>query len=174
MIQFKSQLQNIKDLEERNKLFESLSDEDKRKEIAWDSLMLIMQKIVTGSEGIYWGPELYKIKANNSKQFQQILQQPPTCEVCARGSMMLSQIRLGNNISSNDAVRRCGNSDNIKGFNLDNFVKMECEFERGHSNHPYDVNTTEKLANICCNVIENGNFNTEDQTDYLTKYNIEI
>ena len=37
---------------------------------------------------------------------------------------------------------------------------------------PYPKRTWEKLANICCNVISNGNFNKEDKTDYLTEWNL--
>jgi hypothetical protein len=81
--------------------------------------------------------------------------------------MMLSQIRLGNHISSNNDHRSRGNSEIIKGFDMVAFKNMELEYEHSYFNHPYESNTNEKLANICCNIIVNDNFNKKDDTDYL-------
>lgn len=44
---------------------------------------------------------------------------------------------------------------------------MENEYESSYYDHPYKSHTEEKLANICYNVLVNGNFNTDDDTDYL-------
>jgi len=81
--------------------------------------------------------------------------------------MMLSQIRLGNSIASNDLKREKGSLGNIKGFSLKDFFLMEREYEHSSFKHPYFANTQEKLANICCNILANGNFDIHDDTDYL-------
>jgi hypothetical protein len=83
--------------------------------------------------------------------------------------MMLSQIRLGNTISHRDEHRIEGSEDILKGFDMSSFEDMENEYEYDDYSHPYERRTTEKLQNICLNVIVNGDFNTEDYTDYLAK-----
>lgn len=171
-ITFKSVLQPIKNIEERNQYFEELSDEGKRLEIAWDCLQLILANKIKASEGCYyWNHYLSKIrgKIDTSKEFQieliKIL--PKDCKVCVRGGMMLSQIRLGNKISPKSDNVMEGSIDNIRGFTFNDFIIMEKEYEFSKYNHPYISSTSEKLANICCNILVNGNFNTEDKTDYL-------
>ena len=171
-IPFKSRLQCIVDIQERNNIFDSLSDEDKRKEIAYDLLYLILSGIVSGSCRKYWSDNLISIESSN-------LQIPfttnlPRCEVCARGGMMLAQIRLGNHINSEGDCRYDGGIDNLKGFSMESFIDMESEYEYDSYCTPYKHNTTRKLANITCNVIHNGDFNTDDKTDYLTKWDINI
>ncbi len=169
-IVFKSLIQDIKDIEKRNKVFNSLSAEGKRLEIAWDCLQLLLKEKVVGYTGGYWSNEIFNATENckNSKEFQKTLvKNLPNCEVCARGGMMLSQIRLGNKVSPNDNSCYHGNYHNIRGFNMKVFEQMENEYERCSYEHPYKWNTTEKLANICCNILVNGNFNVKDKTDYL-------
>lgn len=170
----KSVLQNIKDIEERNKVFHSLSDEDKRKEIAYDLYLLVKNEKVDGSEGMYWSNDLLNIKAKNKEEFQLKLNDSlPECSVCARGGMMLSRIRLGNTFSCNDPGRSGGNSTfhdaNLVSFSLYSFRKMELEYECSEFSHPYEENSREKLMNICLNVINNGDFNELDTTNYLTE-----
>ena len=173
---FRSQLESIKDLEERNLVFDALSDEDKRREIAFDSLQLTLIGKIGGSYRCYWSNSLQNIRTNNSKKFQEkLVNELPKCEVCARGAMMLSQIRLGNTVSSKAEYRSEGSKRLIKGFTLDSFEKMETEYEDyGYKcfwgSHPYKSNTTEKLQNICLNVIANGDFDIYDATDYLVDY----
>jgi hypothetical protein len=168
-ITFKSVLQPIQNIEERNEYFNWLNDEGKRLEIAWDCLQLIVNNIVNGSYCQYWSNSLNTIKTKDSKEFQEILNNElPKCYVCGRGGLMLSQIRLGNSICSDSFYRSDGNFDNIKGFDLSTFKLIEKEYEDIEFNHPYDKHTTEKLANIMCNILVNGNFNTQDKTNYLT------
>ncbi len=167
---FVSKLEAIKNIEERNTAFESLSDEDKRKEIAYDCFILTLSGKIQGSAGCYWSPKLEKIKARTAKAFQEkLVNDLPECKVCARGGMMLSQIRLGNSISHRDDERVEGSEEILKGFDIISFLDMENEYEREYYNHPYESRTTEKLQNICLNVIVNGDFNTKDNTDYLAK-----
>ena len=172
---FRSQLESIKDLEQRNKVFDVLSDEKKRREIAFDCLQLTLALKVTGSDyrnsAPYWGNELNSINTKTPREFQEILvNELPECEVCVRGGLMLSQIRLGNNISTDDDFRNDGNERNIRGFSLEKFITMEEEYEQEVYGHPYKMKTTEKLQNICLNVIANGDFDQEDKTDYLVEY----
>lgn len=185
MIPYTSILIGINDIETRNKAFNALDKETQRKEIALDSLQLVLTSQVSANDGGYWDGSLYAIKEPNSKLYQQILiNKLPKCEVCQRGLMMLSQIRLGNELASNDISVYCGNDDNIKGFSIDDFQNMEAEFEGDTQNHyddegfridqslPYEQHSWQKLANICCNVIANGNFVIDDENDYLQIWNL--
>ena len=81
--------------------------------------------------------------------------------------MMLSQIRLGNTLDSDSLDVDRGSSENIKGFSYSTFRDMESEYEHSCYDHPWKNNTDKKLANICCNVLINGDFNTEDENNYL-------
>lgn len=137
-----------------------------------------MKDQLKGSSGHYWDNDLKRI-ANSSKTpevFQKRLltwtDDIEYCTVCARGAMMLSQIRLGNEVDPVKSYWSCdeGNEEIIKGFSMDDFENMEQEYEDCEFEHPYEDNTTEKLKNICLNILVNGNFNTEDQTDYLKDY----
>lgn len=167
-INFNSVLQQIPNLEERNIAFDAMDDQSKRQEIAWDCLQLILSGKISGSFREYWSDSLHDIGTLDSKDFQKILNDNlPNCKVCARGGMMLSMIRLGNSINSDCDSKYDGDRSIIKGFDMDSFENMELEYENNHYVHPYEKHTTDKLANICCNVIVNGNFNTEDKTDYL-------
>ena len=169
-ITFKSLLQPIKDIEERNKYFDYLSDEGKRLEIAWDQLQLIQRRKVKaiGNQIGYWNDGLkFKTRSLTSKELQEHLLKIEKCEVCARGRIMMSQIRLGNHISGDDVDRIKGCNDNLKGFSIHDMRIIEEEYERSDYDHPYESGTTEKLMNILCNILVNGNFNILDQTDYL-------
>lgn len=171
-IKYKSKLSRYKNVTNRNKAFDKLSDEDKRKEIAWDSLQLILNEKIEGSRGFYWSDNLYNFSkrySDNSKEFQQkLIKELPGCTVCARGALMLSQIRLGNELSyEKDKDIHKGNENIIKGFNFSSFINMEYEYEHDAYHLPYYHHTTEKLANIMCNIIANGDFNLKDKTDYL-------
>jgi len=157
----------------KNIAFNNLSPEIQRLEIAWDALNLVLSETLKPSNGCYWNYNLREIggddknlqKTLNAKSFYR----ENDCYVCQRGLMMVSQIRLGNSISSGDDTRESGSADNIKGFSIYSFIKMETEYEKCAYGHPYDSNTKEKMANICCNILVNGDFNTKDETDYLVK-----
>ncbi len=168
---YKSQITHIQDIEARNKAFNALSKQDKRKEIALDCFMLVSKGIVKPSNGCYWSGELDSIQTKNAKTFQlELVNNLPQCEVCARGGMMLSQIRLGNSISSKNKSRYFGDEKILKGFSYVSFRAMEKEYEESEYSHPYGYNTREKLQNICLNVLHNGDFNTDDKTDYLKDF----
>lgn len=176
MIPFTSQLQNIKNIEIRNKAFDTLSDEDKRKEIAYDSLCLILDGKITGSNHTYWSHELYSIKHNSydPKDFQEKLQDIPECQVYARGAVMLSQIRLNNTIHLHNSGISKGNSKNLNGFHISSMISMENQYEGNMYNNIYPIRSTQNLVNIMCNVINNGNFSVHDEKDYLKLWDIKI
>lgn len=166
---FSSKLTHIKDIEQRNKAFDALSDEDKRREIAYDCLKLTLIGKVIGAYNRYWSNSLECINESDSKKFQKLLVHDlPECAVCVRGGMMLSQIRLGNSLTTYSPSYYKGYEGNLKGFNIDSFLKMEFEYESTSYQHPYNTDTTEKLQNICLNVIHNGDFNVDDDTDYVS------
>lgn len=198
-IPFKSKLSNFRSIERRNKKFNSLPEKDQRREIAFDSVNILSMNMISAESGIYWnGPlgEKAIIRTNSgpdkkvtAKKFQErLLKIKPkeNCTVCARGAMMLSQIRLGNEIDPRkDRNYEEGcilggddpddfNKPNIKGFSEDDFLTMEEEFEHSSYNHPYQRGSNNKLANICCNVIKNGNFVVSDKTDYVKRWKLKV
>lgn len=165
-------------LAKRNKVFDSLSEEDKRKEIAFDGLNLVITGQVGAAKGTYWSGAIYDIVVplKTSKQLQEALNLnlSEDCRVCQRGLMMISQIRLGNSVRPDDVDVDCGSYDNVKGFDMGMFAAMEKEYEISGFDHPHAARTKRKLANICCNVIANGYFNTNDTTDYLKQWGIKV
>lgn len=178
---YKSKLSHIKDIKERNNVFNNeLNDEDKRKEIAWDSLQLLLVGSIAANKCGYWDSDWYNngvfsMGAEDLQNYMLNLKPQQNCEVCARGAMMLSQVRLGNEISKDISNNiDMGDEKVLKGFNMRAFSAMEDIYERNYSGFPHTKRTKEMLANICCNVITNGDFDTGDTTDYLKLYNIKL
>lgn len=193
-IKYKSVLSRIKNIEKRNIAFDALSDEDKRKEVAWDALQLILNDNIKGSlitdKFRYWSSNLTDIDGVDSKDFQLKLVKklPERCNVCARGAVMLSCIRLGNSIDAGSYSRTNGldsmDKSIAKGFSTESLLLMERVYENspiGDYEHlPYVKGSdltcnsikvreqrTKLLANILCNVIVNGYFNIDDCGNYL-------
>lgn len=173
-IVFKSLLQGIKDIKKRNEYFDYLSDEGKRLEIAWDALQLIQKEILftAGASKYYWNSDLFALRqrVNDAEAFQVELcnlTNIKNCSVCARGGIMVSRIRLGNKIAPNSDNVDCGGENNLDVFNLQVMKDMENEYEISKFTHPYGIGSTNKLMNIYCNILVNGNFNPTDSTDYL-------
>lgn len=177
-IPYKSKLPSIKSIKSRNKVFKTLTSEEKRKEIAYDALNIILTGNVTPIRLDYWSKELYDIRCKTPAEFQELLYTKlPKCSVCQRGLMMLSVIRLGNEVSSTNMFRNDGNNGILKskGFDVETFIDMEHQFEGwSDKKSPYEKRSLKKMANICCNIIANGNFTTKDLTDYLTLWDIKI
>ena len=178
-ITFKSLLDPIKDIDKRNKKFASLSAEGKRLETAWEALKLVTSGIAepAGSDGrsFYWDHRLKGTfnRTASSKELQEEFLNLQSCTVCERGILTLSRIRLGNGIDPcKYSVFSISEGYEIKardGFSYLSFEQMEKEYERSFYCHPYNSNTSKKMANILCNVLVNGDFNTEDKTNYLTR-----
>lgn len=186
-VKYKSKLSSLTSIDKRNALFDSLSDEDKRKEIAWDGLQLLINETVRGSISAdnfrYWSNNLECTFASDSKDFQLKLNNlnnlTTSCHVCARGAIMLSSIRLGNSISPDNPHKSRGigynNESLAKGFSVISLLTMEEVYEndsRDYNHYPYSYDTekdtkTKRLINMLCNVIVNGDFDEEDLTDYI-------
>lgn len=185
---FKSTLDIIEDIQARNVAFHKLDAETQRKEIAYDLYKLVMAGLVHNSYCSYWsGTFLHN--SNNATTPSELHAYLNTiadgvhthkCTVCARGGMMLSQIRLGNTLDPHDQNLTTGAEYNLIGFTLQEFNSMEHLYE-GRAfydarvkNHPHYPNSKARLVNICLNVIVNGEFNMDDTTDYLNKFNITL
>lgn len=185
-----------KDVEERNITFNAMDDVSQRKEIALDVLeMLYAESIVCNVWGQYWTNKMKDevCSIDDSKVFQEEINKltapKERCQVCARGALMLSTIRLGNEISCDtkdvidDISRGC--SDLLKGFSYEEIRWMELWYEGNpdalanyaydldelninwETDYPYEYHTNEMLANLFLNVLHNGKFVEDDCTDYL-------
>jgi hypothetical protein len=109
--------------------------------------------------------------SSSSEELQSEMLKVKSCTVCERGLLTLAKIRIGNNVDPGlgiDNISMGNKYSTREGFYFSSFKDMESEYERSKYNHPYQHNTTEKMVNILCNILVNGDFNTMDKTDYLT------
>jgi len=191
-VPYKSVLSRYTNIKNRNKAFHKLDDETMRKEIAYDALILTLRGEISASQGYYWGTKLSAIIRDNrqkdAEEFQKcLLNLPQDCEVCARGAMMVSQIRLGNQLTADENYIDKGNDDIVKGFTMTNFYDMENCYELDKSSVFLGVlsESTQwldsrqrkrlyRLVNICLNVLTNGNFDEDSAIDYIQKYNLSL
>lgn len=163
-----------------------------RKEIAYDALQLTLTQRLIANNGSYWGINLRVIKdtvrQEGSKVFQKaLIDLPQNCAVCARGALMVSQIRLGNELHPCSSEIAKGNATNIKGFTTSDFITMENYYEY-KDYKAFDTITKKsyllfgdiyvarkyRLINIFLNVLTNGNFNNDAEIDYIQKYNLDL
>ncbi len=185
MIPYKSQLKGT--VAQKNKQFKELSTPDQKREIALDGLKLIIKNKISpaGREGMshYWGSSGlrdHRQHARNSKDFQKRLltELPEACEVCERGLIMLSKIRVANTIDP------CGDAHNIssgsnglqKPFTFDEMEDMETVYENGSTiTYPYQNNTLKNMANNLCVIIDKGKFLLSvAKEDYVKKWKLNI
>lgn len=169
-VPFTSVLPPITDIAARNKAFDALEPEQQRREIAYEALHLVMSNKVGCDITGYWDENLSVIasRCQTPEQLQlKLLNELPKCDVCERGLMMLAQIRLSNTLHPNDSSLSDGSEENIKGFEYGDFRRMENEYENSAFELPFYEHTLEKMMNICCNVIANGNFVVTDRNNYL-------
>ena len=182
-IKYKSVLAKFKDLKQRNYAFNHLDRQSQRLEIAWDALQLVLNQEVKAFNGGYWSSSILnsinRLGPESTQNFFLNKLHGRGCRVCQRGLMMVSQIRLGNELSARETdnglpvsafgvtTMSRGDMGIIKGFSMTSFLLIEREYEHGEFHHPYGCHTEEKLANICCNILVNGNFKPKDTTDYL-------
>ena len=171
-LEYKSILIGIEDVKKRNKKFHSLNTSNRRKEIALDVLSMLDQHDIVASSGCYWNRNLQNTldDASSSQELQELLLDSSiytslNCEVCARGAMMLSTIRLGNRINPRDSFVDQGDEGNQKHFTTTMFHEMEYVYE--HLRKPYQHNSKESLANIYLQVVQTGKFSECNKTDYL-------
>lgn len=179
MIPFKSKLARLK-VEKRNEKFKNLNEVEQRREVAYDALNLVLKKKVAAAAGFYWSDSIHTLTKNcsSSKLQSRLLESLPKqneCAVCQRGLIMLSMIRVSDGLNSfrgTDGLSQGIDQSMRKSFSYDSFEDMEQEYENSMFSHPYLKKSTHKLANICCNIIANGNFDHMDATDYLRKWRI--
>lgn len=171
---YKSKLSRFKDINKRNIKFKSLSLEDQKKEIALDVLNLLSTENINASISCYMSfyDDVYQcndkeiFKLLNDNEFFNKINNDYGCQVCARGAMMLSTIRLGNSIDpSNDVRFDKGDEYNQEYFTFNEYNDMEYQYE--HGTEPYYHNTNGLLANIFLQIVHTGTFDIENKTDYL-------
>ncbi len=184
-LNYKSVLDGIKNIKKRNDKFHSLSKKEQRMEIGLDVLDMLSLKQISGGDD-YWNYQFRRkmSRLDDSKELQnklmsKSLYKEENCEVCARGAMMLSTIRLGNNIDPDTDYISRGTPKIQKHFTRIMYVAMEAVYEdycykssivgaNEEYEHPYEFNTSELLANIFLQVIQtDGGFSIKNNTDYL-------
>lgn len=177
-ITYKSLLSGVRGINKRNEMYNSLTNQQKRREIAWDVIVLLQKGMIEGSDGSYWDnnlEDLYETSKNSKEVFRRFNKLEHTCEVCARGAIMLSTIRLGNTYGPEEyGSAYCVHDGTIDGrsltcFSVESLRNMELEYEFNQFKHPYFANTDNKLMNIMCNIVVNGDFNTSDKTNYVVE-----
>lgn len=172
-LSYKTQL-DINDVNERNVAFHDLSREDRKKEVALDSISLIASKSIIGAHGCYWGSLFHNIKSTTSSAAElqsDLLYFPPMqpfCEVCQRGAMMLSLIRVGNNLDPS--------LDDLDSGNIsiqDTFTNQELSYMENLYEGFFDWNhdsifrkTTEMLLQIGVEIVQTGNCGEEYNLNY--------
>lgn len=181
-VTYKSVLSKYRNIKKRNEVFNNLDDETKRREIAFDALKLLLNEKIIPAGGFtngnyalraYFGPKLVqKLQdiTDSEKMQEEVLNLPDECSVCARGAMMLSTIRLGNELAVDDEKGitmgdiAMGTRKTRKGFDVHAFEAMENMYEQ--SNTPYPLRSRYSLMNILCNVVKNGDY-VYHYVDYL-------
>ena len=185
-VKYKSVLTKYRNIQKRNEVFNALDDETKRREIAFDALKLLLNETIApaganNTHRHYMNQYLYNEmqESVNSEELQSkfiSLIPKQECTVCAKGGLMLSQIRLGNSLCVKNGVSAediaMGRADTLKGFDYKTFEDIEKSYEV-HGRNFYSARTTEALMNIFCNIIINGNF-YPDTIDYLIEKKIRI
>jgi hypothetical protein len=189
MIPYKTQLKGI--TSKKNTLYQTLTPRNKRREIALDALNLIIKDRIRPAGGhhkgetfrngywVNWELNNLAIKSLNPKNFQKNLLEnlPQTCEVCERGMLMISKIRIGNTISPTDVGTSDGSKGAAKPFTQEELEDMENIYEGNcfEYDYPYKSNTLRNMANNLCVIIDKGKFTKEDaRTDYLKLWEINL
>lgn len=180
MIPFNSKLSKLRNIEKRNAVFQSLSNEEKRKEIAYDVLTSYKNELIGRQKEFgYWPEEIIPKFKNllDPVKFQSLLiknEKNILCSVCARGALMVSRIKLGNQICggpSNEFIQ--GGENTCPEFSDSQLESMEEHYEDDGFLR-YAERTPECIAAIFANILANGHFDKSDKTDYLKKWKISI
>src|SRR5688500_10191775 len=105
MIPFESKLAGIKNLEERNNAYKALSIDDRRREIGYDMLMNYVNSRIKPQRAshCYWPDDVrfaLSVELNSATFQKKVIERENEilCSVCARGALMVSRIKLGNEI----------------------------------------------------------------------------
>jgi len=185
MIPYKSKLSHITDVAERNTAFDALTSEEKRKEVAFDVLNRYSVGLLKKQESsMYWPnnivKEFQKLQTAEELQAAVIARHTEICDVCARGAVMISRIMLGNKITPNQSFYDGdGESDGYK-YEMpapeldDDFLRV---IEKNYETYGfirYRKRTPECIAALMANIVQNGYFKWDDETDYLVLWEVEI
>lgn len=183
MIPYKSKLPKNKSLDKRNKKYKSLSKKDRVREIGLDILESYNAGLLEEQDDSqYWPRDLYEHfkELTDPKEFQTELYEKEKeilCSVCARGAIMVSRIKLGNEIGG-DMEGFCDGEGNdgesiVKEFEMEDLNDMEATYE-SYGFLRYEERTPECIAAIAANLVANGKWNDSDETDYLKKWRVRI
>lgn len=202
LLPYKSVLRSIVDIEERNNAYWKLDRQSQKFEVCIDMLTLMEQNIIVPDPRSYWGTfefgdgEVIDFEFEDPKEdyieaskFQERLCNIDNskCQVCQRGAVMLSTIRLGNRLSADSRNVSKGDESNNP-FSFQELIEMEGLFEdfyrvnfdedlfyytyekiTSDMQFPYSSGAEECMVNMCLNVLYNGDFDILDTTDYLSK-----
>ena len=193
LLENKSQLDKIKNIEKRNKAFHKLPKKQQRIEVALDVLSLMNLESIQADAGNFWscgmideldnqGPEELQSKVLDDEFLNRA-----KCHVCVRGAMTLSIIRMGNKISTkgdeyeNDIDEVSNGQEQQNYFTHATYQAMEIVFEdwsipnarldyrEKYADYPYKDGSNECLANIFIQIANTGEFKLTNQKDYLSK-----
>jgi len=175
LLNYKSKLDQFKNIDKKNEAFHALSKLERRMEIALDIIGLLELDHIIPAGGGYWSSplKLGKQKCNTPTELQQFTlntERYSGCHVCARGAMMLSTIRLGNKLEPNAYGITDGNDSTQNHFPESIYSTMENVYEDAFNSYskPYKANSPECLANIFLQVIQReGKYALSNKTDYL-------
>jgi hypothetical protein len=179
LLPYKTQL-GISDIKERNKAFHALEIKDRRKEIALDTIELVFTDQIVASNGEYW-TEKFREQVDlleTPEELQKLtlkglMTNSEPCEVCARGAMMLSTIRLGNELSPASDQLCKGTKNNQLHFEYEMYRDMEGMYEAdGYYHDIYESNSVEMLLEIFIQVVFTGEYDPDESSDSLRNSNI--
>lgn len=132
MYKMKSQILDTEMIEKRNRTFKEASVEKKRKMIIDDAITITSRpkgfKLTTGTYvNLSTGP----VTPSPERLQTMLLESTSSCEVCARGVMMVSRVRCGNGVSFQRLDRSNATETLLKGiFTLEEQSAIEKIFEK--------------------------------------------
>jgi hypothetical protein len=127
----------IKAIKKDNKDFEKLPINEKRIAIAKDAISQLKKEKFLAVESCYISFEgddameaAYEkaiTKAEDETEFRDVLKKVPQCEVCARGALFVSSVRLFNNFNVG-AMKKCEAEEGNNSPGYDSIKKIEKRF----------------------------------------------
>lgn len=118
-----------KKIKEFNKFFNSLTPEQKRIEIAKDVIVNLKSQIIIPQTGTYLG---YNNRPKNIELNESLQKHLPLiqCEVCAVGSLLISNVKYNNNFNIGDYSNISKIADTLlEFFDKKQLILIECAYE---------------------------------------------
>lgn len=118
-----------KKIKEFNKFFNSLTPEQKRIEIAKDVIVNLKSQIIIPQTGTYLG---YNNRPKNIELTESLQKHLPLiqCEVCAVGSLLISNVKYNNNFNIGDYSNISKIADTLlEFFDKKQLILIECAYE---------------------------------------------